>query len=315
MKIASWNGKKWLELGSGFRQGKNDGVLIKTMTIYKGELYAGGNFHTVNGYSSQCMAKWNGMEWIPVGGNAIFSGEINALAVYKDELYAGGRLSVAFEERNLPQWMPVNIAKWNGNNWVYIGEVVGNKNDPVYTLAVYNKTLYAGGSFISVNGKPAAGIACYDGNKWMPLACDITGGTVEKLVVHQGELYLIGDINRLRERNCATNPLTIYRWNEKSLLEDYGDAEYLYSYHENLFRTTTYYPNHDTTLWLAPYSTYNIYGELSTYDSPDSARKIGAVEGIIKALAVHDGILYIGGEFTGKGFSNFAQVSGKCFQR
>ncbi|TAL58673.1 MAG: hypothetical protein EPN85_11065 [Bacteroidetes bacterium] len=156
MKIASWNGKKWSELGSGFRRSENDSVVINTMIIYKDELYVGGNFYTANGYSSQCMAKWNGKEWIPVGGNATLSGEVNALAVYKNELYAGGKFRVVFEERNVPQWIPVNIAKWNGIKWINIGGVGMNGNDQIYTLAVYNEVLYVGGEFMGKGFKNLA---------------------------------------------------------------------------------------------------------------------------------------------------------------
>jgi len=56
-----------------------------------------------------------------------------------------------------------NIAKWNGSSWAPVGNGI---TEQVYTLAVYNNELYAGGAFCIFNGNAGDYIMSWDGTQW-----------------------------------------------------------------------------------------------------------------------------------------------------
>jgi hypothetical protein len=76
--IAQWDGSNWSGLGNGI-----EGNGSQVMAIVKdqaGNIFAGGYFHTTDSNDPiQGIAKWNGSEWVPVGGG--IDGEVNALLV------------------------------------------------------------------------------------------------------------------------------------------------------------------------------------------------------------------------------------------
>jgi hypothetical protein len=63
-------------------------VYEHAMCMYRGDLYIGGNFTSVNGIPVNYMAKWDGTEWS--GENLGASNVLTALYEYKNELYVGG---------------------------------------------------------------------------------------------------------------------------------------------------------------------------------------------------------------------------------
>jgi len=85
--IACWDGSTWGPLGSGI-----DGFSVDTLTVYNGELVAGGYFEKAGGVDANHIARWNGHDWQPMSGG--MNSEPDVLTVYKGELIAGGWFSV-----------------------------------------------------------------------------------------------------------------------------------------------------------------------------------------------------------------------------
>ena len=85
--IARWNGATWQPLGSGMN------YIVYALTVYNGELIAGGYFTTAGGNLASKIARWDGATWQALGSG--MNRPVNALTVYNDELIAGGAFSTA----------------------------------------------------------------------------------------------------------------------------------------------------------------------------------------------------------------------------
>lgn len=178
-RVATWNGAAWSALGSG----TGFGAVLAMATFNDGSgsaLYVGGTFFTAGGSPANCIAKWNGSAWTPLGAG--LDNEVDALAVFDDgggpALYAAGAFTTA-------GGIPANrVAKWNGSAWSALGS---GTNSFVRALAVFNdgtgSALYAAGIFSTAGGVPAHRIAKWNGSAWSPLGLGITGGDVQALAV------------------------------------------------------------------------------------------------------------------------------------
>jgi hypothetical protein len=185
--IAKWNGTEWSPLGSGmdsvglFHQPPQVLALAVFDDGTGAALYAGGYFDTAGGVTANKVAKWDGVQWSPLG-----SGmdpdipdflPVLALTVFDDgtgpALYAGGYFMTAGGVT------ANNIAKWNGVAWSAVG---GGVNSSVFALRGFDIVtvpglygLYAGGEFTAAGGVEANGIAKWDGAEWLPLGSGVGG--------------------------------------------------------------------------------------------------------------------------------------------
>ncbi len=194
-KIAEWNGTSWSPLGSGLNTSPilyTYYVTVTALTVYNGNLIAGGWFDSAGGTVANDIAEWNGTSWLPLG-NGITNGDagVLSLAVYNGNLIAGGEFTMAGGQ-------PVNnIAEWNGTSWSALGSGVahGVVLPFVYALAVYNGNLIAAGEFDSAGGKLVNNIAAWNGTSWSALGNGIrvgnTGG-IYSLAVFNGNLIVGG---------------------------------------------------------------------------------------------------------------------------
>jgi len=64
--VARWDGLAWQPLGSGMDV-TGDSPRVFALTVYDGELVAGGWFTTAGGVPCYRIACWNGSSWAPVG--------------------------------------------------------------------------------------------------------------------------------------------------------------------------------------------------------------------------------------------------------
>ncbi len=77
-----WNGRHWSDVGGGMNG------TVRVLCVYKGELYAGGEFTTAGNTTANHIAKWNGKNWITIDSG--LNGSVFALTIFNGELYAGG---------------------------------------------------------------------------------------------------------------------------------------------------------------------------------------------------------------------------------
>lgn len=145
--------QSWMPLGGGMNGP------VSALTVFNGELIAGGEFTNAGGTPVNNIARWNGTTWAQLGTGII--GNVKALIVYNNELIAGGHFFTA-------GGVGANcIAKWNGNSWAPLGS---GMNYYVTCLTVHSGELVAGGAFTIAGGTPASAVAHWNGSVWGPYA-------------------------------------------------------------------------------------------------------------------------------------------------
>jgi hypothetical protein len=153
--IAKWNGSAWSDVGGGM--GYTGATTVSTLTVYNGDLYAGGTFTTAGTVVVKHIAKWDGTIWSDVGGGAgSYTGAttVSTLTVFGTALIAGGSMD------SLGSTPVSNIGKWDGSSWSPLGTGTSSQ---VLTLAGMHDTLYAGGLFLTAGSVVSPFIA-----KWIP---------------------------------------------------------------------------------------------------------------------------------------------------
>ncbi|MCO5053577.1 MAG: hypothetical protein M9920_14955 [Verrucomicrobiae bacterium] len=184
--VAKWDGQTWQQFG---QLGPNPTSDVLTLTIMNGDVYAGGDFVTIDGVAANRIARWDGINWHALGTG--LNASVRALAELDGRLYVGGWFTTAGDA---PAFY---IAEWDGSNWQTVG---GGLNQPVNALLADNGKLYVGGGFtlatnadnqaISVNR-----VAQWDGSDWNAMG----GGfnqAVRTLTVWNGNLYAAGNFTQ-----------------------------------------------------------------------------------------------------------------------
>jgi len=164
-RIARLEGNSWVPLGGGLNGG-NVNAIVGWNDGTGPALFAAGTFTVAGPGVATRIAKWNGVNWSPLGPG--LNSAVRALAVWDDgngeDLYAAGAFSAAGGT------LANRVARWDGSNWSAVGT---GTNDTVTALAVYDDgfgdALYAGGSFSSFSplvAPNAARIAKWNGSTW-----------------------------------------------------------------------------------------------------------------------------------------------------
>lgn len=146
---------------------------VHALTVYNGELIAGGEFTHAGGVPANYIAKWNGYSWSPLGSG--MNAEVDALCVFNGDLVAGGRFTSA-------GGVEVNfIAKWDGTSW---NDELGGVGSIVAALTVYNNKLVAGGYFVYADNQLVNYIATRVSGGWAAMGGGMGGS--------QGQVMALG---------------------------------------------------------------------------------------------------------------------------
>jgi len=201
--VLKYNGNEW----SNFYDlpkydtlyGNNN--MINDIAYYKGEYYIGGNFSN-NNLTIQDIVKYNGTEWVDVGGSIKGSmSTVNRMVVYNNELIVAG--AIFKSDGNIGNL----LQKWNGTEWnEFINLGYNNNYDAnaeVKEMKIYNNKLYMSGIFRYANDMPCAGVIVYDGNQVCSYASSMYG-TAGAFGFYHDTLYIAGmdsidhvDVNRI----------------------------------------------------------------------------------------------------------------------
>lgn len=191
-QIARWDGTTWHPFGSGMTDDFSQTYeYVCALTVYNGELFAGGLFYRAGGIKSRSLARWNGTTWNSFG-NLYTSYErppyVYALLNYNGQLIVAGNFASPAS----------NIACWNGTVWngLSSGVYYNQFNSAVVcSLAGYNGDLVAGGCFLTAGGVTVNHIARWDGTSWRALGSGIGDGYfpyVYAMTAYNGELIAGG---------------------------------------------------------------------------------------------------------------------------
>ena len=181
--IARWDGNQWRPLASGLDLGSSTRTAsVFALTIYDGDLIAGGSFTQSGEQPVHCVARWHNEQWEPLGSE--IDGPVRALAVYNGELIAGGDFDHIGGQG-------CSIARWDGAHWQKLGSGPDGFYPSVRTLAVYGGELIAGGSFRQAGGQPALCVVGWNGAAWRPFGSGVNAN-VDALAVYAGDLFAGG---------------------------------------------------------------------------------------------------------------------------
>jgi len=86
--VVRWDGTTWHMLGDGLAGGG-----VQSLTVYNGQLVAGGYFTTSGPASVRFVGRWDGTRWLPLGSSV--DGVVYSVAAKGIDLYVGGWFSQA----------------------------------------------------------------------------------------------------------------------------------------------------------------------------------------------------------------------------
>jgi len=289
--IAAWNGAAWSTLSTGV----NDDVRALAYAVQGNTLYAGGWFSTAGGASASRIAAWNGATWSPLGAGT--NGSVSSLTLDPQDgtLYAGGTfLTAGGPAAN-------NIATWNGTAWSPLGPGVGSTVNAL-ALDAQDDTLYAGGSFTTAGGPAANYVAAWNGTAWSPLGPGV-GSTVNTLAVdaQDDSLYVGGTFttagglpaSRIAAWNgTAWSPLGAGLDNDVVALKLDSGRDLLYA--GGTFSTAGAGSASKVAVWDAGITAWiPLRWGASASDN--------GVANTVRAFALDDSTLYLGGSFINAG--------------
>lgn len=172
--IAKWDGSAWQGVGGGLT-----GSFSNVITVFDGDLIAGGNFDSAGGVpGTEKLARWDGTQWHSMDAqSATFLNSMWDLEVYDDGI-TGEQLYVGGNYQNLGGVNGLNyIAKWDGTTYTEVGGTIGGAV-PLIILDLAQgdlgegNMLFAGGRFLNIDGISALNVAQWDGTQWT----DLNGG-------------------------------------------------------------------------------------------------------------------------------------------
>jgi hypothetical protein len=287
--IARWDGDGWSALDGGPATGlAGPGSSLPTVhatTIWNGELVVAGQFAYAGGQRVNRIARWDGATWTPLAGSfgAGMNGSVSALAVYQGDLIAGGSFSAVGGGLGID-----NLARFDGTEWSPVATPgsAGGTDGSVSALAVHDGELVIGGSFTSVDGRPAGGIARWNGTRWSGLGTGMNN-TVYALAVHDGDLLAGGGFTQAGA--VAAN--RIARWDGAGWSPVGGGAN------GAVFTMAV----HDGALYAGGEFTQAggvTVNRIARWNGAGWSPLGGGVDRRVVSLAGYRGELYMGGDFT-----------------
>ncbi|MCB8990519.1 MAG: DUF11 domain-containing protein [Ardenticatenaceae bacterium] len=280
-RIAKWDGSSWGLLGDDAGSGGNGlNNNVYALTVDASDnLYIGGQFTTAynasgSSVSVNYIAKWDGSSWSALGADSGAVGNgvnhiVNALALDGNLLYVGGAFTTAYNS-SVSSLDTNYIAAWDtdGSVWSALGAgsgATGNGvNNAVRALAIApNGDLYLGGNFTIAyddvgSDVPTRYLAHWDGAAW------------DSGPVSDGVDYIVDAL-------AFDGDQLIFGGSFTHLMMDNSDANRVAS-----FDTTT--------------ETWGLLGaDQNGGIASTPVRGNGVNAGVVTALLVHNGSVYLGG--------------------
>lgn len=166
-----WDGYTWREVGMF------DGGITAIAVDEDGTVVVGGDFTKVGeDQPALHIARWDGRRWGPLESGV--DGRVRALHFLDD-----GRLLVGGNFLSAGGAPAGGAAIWDGERWESLGEgLEGAFSAPsVSAFVVLDGTIYAGGDFVTSDGRPMENVARFDGTDWHPVGAGLPGLFVQAM--------------------------------------------------------------------------------------------------------------------------------------
>ena len=202
--VFKWDGATWTNIGpvSGSIAG-NLGVYSLAADV-NGNLYAVGDFTSINNVVVNGVAKWNGSLWTALGAGLQ---NPNAERIIDVETM-GNNVFVSGGFQHMGYTAASNVARWDGTDWYALGS--GLTGTGVANIEVLGSNLYAAGGFNNAGGVAVSQIARWDGSNWNALGSGLTADQTVQCIYSDGNnIYVAGDFT-----NAGTVPVNgLAKWN------------------------------------------------------------------------------------------------------
>ncbi len=228
--LATWDGIKWDSLPVRAFKFLDYGGFVYGFTKYNNKLYIYGNFDTIQGQKASGLATYDGVSFQPVNLPIRNQSTILDMKVYNGELFICGVFSYSTS-------IGTCILKFDGSNWVNVGNGIIAANGGISSMAVYNNELYAGGYFLNSGTNVSNIIAKWNGTNWQDVSWgyEYQNGGIWKLQVYHNKLYAFGTFDLAG--NIKASKIAAYDGNQWCTFADSLD-ENIYSvaiYHDTMF--------------------------------------------------------------------------------
>lgn len=306
-RLARWDGDRWRPLGQGV--GGSFGASVYALTVHAGGLYAGGFFPLAGGAPADHVARWDGESWHPLAEGVTRT--VRTLAGYGDAVVAGGRFVRA-------SGVLVNhLATWDGDGWAALaGTGATGMPGTVAATTTFRGELVAAGSFGYAGDVVANNVARWDGDSWSALTGpEGTGvvGQVDALAVYDDSLIVAG----LFSTAGGVPANRVARWDGEqwsAVGAGMSGRVYALAVHDGYLVAGGAFREADgvTVNRIARWD-----GESwSAMAGPDGVGMGSGFLRTVSALAVHDGDLIAGGQFSEAGgvtVNNVARWDGQAW--
>lgn len=329
--VARFNGASWLPLGNGLALNNPSPDTSSTggkLTVYslevKGpDVYVGGRFDQAGGEQTGNVALWasdyGGWFHFGAGSKTI----VYDLALDGRRLYASGNFTTGVSGTTR------EVGLWEGGEWHPLGPIGDDGVDStVVSVVAADGDVYLAGRFRTAGTSTAAGLALWSVGRrsWVPLNREIAtsggvNGDVYAVALTEDFLYVGGSFTTAGF--VKTNSLA--RWSRSTgVWSEFGGG---------IAVDETKAPNQRPTVRAIAVDGSNVYiggrfdraGRADAYNVArwNGTEWSGLDEGIgtnyegstydsittVYALAAHQGILYVGGEFTIAGGSSANRIA------
>ncbi|WP_394829305.1 hypothetical protein [Pendulispora albinea] len=186
----------WLETSAGLSAIGHFRGTIRSLTWFKGKLWAAGLFRMTDG-GVQSLAVWDGAMWTAPPGGAVDGAVYQLVAQGDNLLVAGGFMHIGGIEAH-------RVAEWNGTSWrAYSLDLPGR----AYTVLRDPK------GDLLVGGNLEGGLLRWTGTAWEPVGGGLSHGAqpvVAHAIAHKGSIYAAGCFNGAG--SPAVRAASIARW-------------------------------------------------------------------------------------------------------
>ena len=174
-EIVCYKDGQWQDVGGGIRGDS----WVNDMEVYKNELYVTGWFNQADGNAGDMIMKWNGNNWIDIGG---VGAQPRTLYQHNGYLYVAPVVSAD----TLPSSF---IARWDGYQWCVHSTSTFTLNLPQRFLFI-DDTLYVGGLFPTINGDTVNSVARYIGSNLFDACGDSLFNVIEIARTNENKLKI-----------------------------------------------------------------------------------------------------------------------------
>jgi hypothetical protein len=280
--LARWTGTTWQTLGGGL-SGSAGFVQVFGLGEFAGRLVAGGRISTAGGGAVASIAQWDGSSWSSpgagVGNTPGFDALPRAFATFGGDLHTGGdftRVGAALAQGQAV--VTHHLARWDGSAWHGVGTGLGTDSD-VLAMTRWAGGIVVGGRFPLAGGQFVSGLAWYRGGEARFLGA--FDGPVLDAVDFLGDLVVTGQF----QHAGGTSARQIARFDGSQWHPlGNGAGEYCVAVYQN-------------ELYAGG------IGSPRRWNGIDWQSFGTTIFGAVTAMTVHQGMLYVGGNFSGGGLS------------